>query len=145
MIHIDYPEPRFRIKTKDNKQYIFDEIRKIWLLLNPEEWVRQNFINYLVVHLKYPSTVIALEKELLLNDLKKRFDVLIYNKQHEPWMLVECKAPAINLDEKVLQQVLRYNITIPVFFIILTNGNSTIGWKKENGELIMLNEMPEWC
>lgn len=131
------------MKKENGKQYIFDSLRKIWLLLTEEEWVRQNFVNYLITQLNYPSTVIAIEKEILLNDLKKRFDILVYNKQHQPWMLVECKEPKVSLSEDVLQQVLRYNISVPVEYIVITNGNATIGWKKEN-ELKLLKGMPEW-
>ena len=143
MIAVRYPEPQFRMKKVKEKQYIFDNIRKSWLLLTEEEWVRQNFVSYLTTTLNYPSTVIALEKEISLNDLKKRFDILVYDKQHQPWMLIECKEPKISLSEDVLQQVLRYNITIPVQYIVITNGATTIGWKK-NGELQLLKEMPAW-
>src|SRR5215204_3755602 len=117
MIAVQFPEPQFRIRNEDDKQYIFDSIRKVWLLLTEEEWVRQNFVNYLITTLNYPSALIALEKEIWLNDLKKRFDILVYNKDHQPWMMAECKAPAVKLSEDVLQQVLRYNITVPVQFI----------------------------
>ena len=143
MIAVQYPEPQFRMKNENGKQYVFDTIRKIWLLLTEEEWVRQNFVNYLITHLHYPSTVIALEKEIWLNDLKKRFDILIYDKEHKPWMLIECKEPKLNLSEDVLQQVLRYNITVPVKYIVITNGKTTMGWKKEN-DLTLLNELPVW-
>lgn len=143
MIAVQYPEPQFRMKNEKGKQYIFDTIRKIWLLLTEEEWVRQNFVNYLITKLNYPSTVIALEKEFLLNDLKKRFDILVYDKDHKPWMLVECKEPKLGLNEDVLQQVLRYNISVPVEYIVITNGNTTVGWRKEK-ELKLLEEMPEW-
>lgn len=143
MIAVQYPEPKFKMKNENGKQYIFDTIRKIWLLLTEEEWVRQNFVNYLIHQLNYPSTVIAVEKEISLNDLKKRFDILVYDNQHKPWMLVECKEPKVNLSEDVLQQVLRYNISVPVEYIVITNGNSTVGWKK-GGELKLLKEMPEW-
>lgn len=143
MIAVQYPEPRFRMKKENGKPYIFDAIRKVWLLLTEEEWVRQNFVNYLITQLNYPSTLIALEKEIRLNELKKRFDILIYTKDHRPWMLVECKEPKVNLSEDVLQQVLRYNISVPVEYIVITNGKATIGWKKEN-ELQLINTMPEW-
>lgn len=143
MIAVQYPEPQFRIKNDNGKQYIFDTIRKVWLLLTEEEWVRQNFVSYLITRLHYPSTVIALEKEILLNDLKKRFDILVYNKEHKPWMLVECKESKVNLSEDVLQQVLRYNISVPVEYIVITNGTTTLGWRKEK-ELKLLSEMPEW-
>lgn len=144
MIDVVYPEPKFRMKEENGKQYIFDPIRKIWLLLTEEEWVRQNFVNYLITQLKYPSTVIALEKEISFNDLKKRFDILIYNSDHQPWMLVECKEPNVNLSEKVLQQALRYNISVPVEYIIITNGKETEGWKKEGNNLKMLEVMPSF-
>jgi len=143
MIVVQYPEPKFKMKNENGKQYIFDNIRKAWLLLTEEEWVRQNFVNYLISKLNYPSSVIALEKEIRLNDLKKRFDILVYNKQHQPWMLVECKELNVNLNEEVLQQVLRYNISIPVEYIVITNGKITVGWKKEK-ELVLLNELPQW-
>jgi hypothetical protein len=143
MIAVQFPEPQFRMKMENGKQYIFDAIRKTWLLLTEEEWVRQNFVSYLTSTLKYPSTVIALEKEIALNDLKKRFDILVYDKQHQPWMLVECKEPKVALNEDVLQQVLRYNISVPVQYIIITNGSTTVGWKKD-GDLQLLKEMPEW-
>jgi hypothetical protein len=143
MIMVQYPEPQFRMKKEKDKQYIFDAIRKVWLLLTEEEWVRQNFVHYLISQLNYPSTVIAIEKEISLNDLKKRFDILVYDKEHKPWMLVECKEPKVNLSEEVLQQVLRYNISVPVEYIVITNGNATVGWKKES-ELKLLSELPEW-
>lgn len=142
MIDVLFPEPQFRMKSKGEKTYIFDPIRKAWLLLTEEEWVRQNFVAYLVKERGYPQSLIALEKELLLNGLKKRFDVLVYNSGHQPWMMVECKAPEVALGEAVLQQALRYNMTIPVTYIIITNGNSTLGWRKEEGRLELIRELP---
>jgi hypothetical protein len=144
MIAINFGEPHFKRKVEGGKEYIFDAIRKTWLLLTEEEWVRQNFVAYLINELHYPASLIALEKMLLLNDLKKRFDVLVYNAQHQPWMMVECKAPSVPLSENVLQQVLRYTISIPVTYIIITNGDKTVGWKKVENELVLLNELPKW-
>lgn len=144
MIQLTYPKKDFRIKEEKGKHYIFDAIRKTWLLLTEEEWVRQNFVNYLITELKYPSSLIALEKEISLNDLKKRFDILVYDKDHKPWMMIECKEPKVVLNEDVLQQVLRYNMSVPVEFIIITNGNSTVGWRKQEGRLVLLKELPGW-
>jgi hypothetical protein len=144
MIVMKYPEPDFKTKMENGKRYIFDKIRKAWLLLTEEEWVRQNFINVLVTELQYPSAFIALEKEIVLHDLKKRFDILVYDKEHHPWMIVECKGPHIPLSEDVLQQALRYNMSVPVKFIIITNGTVTKGWKKAGNELLLLNDMPGW-
>jgi hypothetical protein len=144
MIQVKYPEPQFKIKKESDKHYIFDAIRKVWLQLTEEEWVRQNFVGYLINELQYPSTAVALEKGLTLGELKKRFDILVYNKTHQPWMMVECKAPEVKLTEDVLQQVLRYNISIPVDYLVITNGQNTIAWKKANGSLTELIEWPQW-
>jgi len=142
MIPVQFPEPDFRLKKEGEKRMIFDEIRKTWLVLTEEEWVRQNFIAYLKKTLQYPSSLIALEKEILLNGLTKRFDILVYNKSYEPWMMVECKAPGIPLNEEVLQQILRYHMTVPVQFIVITNGKATLAWEKKEGSLTLLKEMP---
>jgi hypothetical protein len=144
MIKVNYPEPVFRFKEENGKEMIFDFIRKQWLLLNEEEWVRQNFIQFLVQELKYPLELIAVEKEIQLGELKKRFDILVYDRDHKPWMLVECKAGEIALDEKVLHQVLRYNISMPANFLVITNGQITYAWEKINGDLKEILQMPAW-
>jgi hypothetical protein len=144
MININYPEPGFRIKKESNKEFIFDALRKKWLLLTPEEWVRQNFVQYLIIEKNYPATIIAIEKEIQLGELKKRFDVVVYDSNHQPWMMIECKAAEIKLDESVLQQILRYNISMPVPFIVITNGNHTYGWQKKDNDLYLIEELPDW-
>jgi hypothetical protein len=150
MIKVEFTDYPFRIKKENDKDFIFDEIRKLWVKLTPEEWVRQNFIQYLISKLHYPAAYIAVEKEIQLGELKKRFDILIYDRVHQPLMMIECKAPEIPLDEKVLQQLLRYTITIPVSFFIITNGHYTNAWEKisvettGNKELKALSEMPVW-
>ena len=142
MIIINYPEPDFRIKNKEGKESIFDILRKKWVVLTPEEWVRQNFIKYLIEDKKYPSSLIATEKELRLGELKKRFDILVYDKNHKPWLMVECKSMEVKLDEAVLQQVLRYNISIPVKFLVITNGSNCYVWENKNGQLVECTEIP---
>lgn len=144
MIQVTYPQPSFKIKKENNADSIFDAIRKQWLVLTEEEWVRQNFIQYLVQTLKYPAAFIALEKEIQLGELKKRFDVLIYDKDHKPWMMIECKATSVNLERGVLEQILRYNISVPVEYLIITNGHYTHGWKKANNKLESIEELPVW-
>lgn len=144
MIHINYPEPKFRTKKENGIDLIFDEIRRQWIVMSDEEWVRQNFVQYLIQSCNYPSAFIAVEKEIMLGELKKRFDILIYDKQHQPWMLVECKASTQLLNEKTLQQALRYNISIPVSFLIITNGLYTRGWEKKGRELNIIEQMPVW-
>lgn len=142
MITVQFPEPSFKLKKEGEKRYIFDSIRRTWILLTEEEWVRQNFVAYLIKTLGYPETLIALEKEISLNGLKKRFDILVYNREHQPWLLVECKAPTVVLTENVLQQALRYNLSVPVGFIVITNGTNTTAWEKKDGMLHLLQSLP---
>ena len=142
MLTIEYPKNDFRFKREAGKEFIFDELRKQWLRLSPEEWVRQNFIQYLVQVKQYPASLIAQEKKIVLGELTKRFDILIYNQQIEPWMMVECKASTIPLQEHILEQVLRYNISVPVPYLIITNGSQTAGFRKEDGKLVELVELP---
>jgi hypothetical protein len=144
MIAVQYPDPEFRIKKEEGKQLIFDPLRKLWLQLTEEEWVRQNFVQYLIRNRNYPPAYIAIEKMIRLHELKKRFDILVYNREHQPWMLVECKEPRIAISEVVLQQALRYHISVPASFIVITNGATTIGWEKKEGRLVMLDELPMW-
>src|SRR5689334_2481162 len=141
MIAVNFPEPVFKLKKENDAEFIFDTIRKQWLLLNEEEWVRQNFIQFLVQEMKYPIELIAVEKEIQLGELKKRFDILVYDRDHNPWMLIECKAGKITLDENVLMQVLRYNISIPATFLVITNGHYTYAWEKAGGELKEILQM----
>ena len=142
MIEIQYPEPAFNIQERNGLPHIFDNIRKKWLLLQDEEWVRQNFVAYLLQVMQYPQSLVALEKEIKLGELKKRFDILVYNNNHNPWMLVECKSEKINLKDDVLNQVLRYNITLPAKYLIITNGNTTLGWEKKDGTLTPIKSLP---
>lgn len=142
MIVVPFPPPQFRMKKDGEKTFVFDEIRRRWLVLTEEEWVRQNFVAYLQKELNYPASLIALEKGLILNGLKKRFDILVYNNAHQPWLMVECKAPSVSLSEDVLQQALRYNLSVPVDYIIITNGEKTMGWEKSGGELMLIHALP---
>ena len=142
MIVIDFPHPSFKVRKEKDKHFIFDTIRKKWLLLTPEEWVRQNFIQYLVQVKGYPASLIAVEKEIMLGELKKRFDLLVYDKDHKPWMIIECKEMNVPMSEDVLQQVLRYNISVPVEFVVITNGKLTFGWKRSEKGFELIDEIP---
>jgi len=142
MLAVHFPPPAFRIRKEKDKEYIFDNLRKKWVILTPEEWVRQNFICFLVQGLSYPSSLIAVEKELLLGELRKRFDILVFDRTHQPWMLIECKAPEISLNDAVLQQVLRYNLAVPARYLVITNGSFTTGWERAAGRLETMHHWP---
>lgn len=141
MVKITYPAPGFRIKKEDGKEWIFDEFRKQWVRLTPEEWVRQNMLQYLVQVKKYPASLIAIEKEIALGELRKRFDILVY-KASKPWMIIECKEMNIPLDESVLKQVLNYNITVQANFVLITNGTDNYLFSLQNGVAEELSELP---
>jgi len=111
---------------------IFDFIRKKWLVLTPEEWVRQHTLNYLVTEKKFPASSISIEKELILNDIKKRYDIVVYNRDLKPYLIIECKAPYIELDRLVVEQALRYNLTIKAELLMITNGISDLVFNLKN-------------
>lgn len=131
------------MKEEDNRKMIFDEFRKLWVKLTPEEWVRQNFLQYLVQVKNYPASLIAVETEIKLNDLRKRCDIIVY-KESKPWMIVECKEMNEPLNESVLQQVLRYNISIPSVYLVITNGSFTNAWLLNDGKVQQISELPQW-
>jgi hypothetical protein len=144
MVKIEYPPFNPKIKLKDGRETIFDEVRKKWILLTPEEWVRQNFLQYLLLVKKYPASLIAVEKEIQLNDLKKRFDIVVYHQNSQPWMVIECKEMNVALDEKVLEQVLRYNIHLQVKYIVITNGYYCQVFNTNNNQLTTVNAIPDF-
>jgi hypothetical protein len=141
MIKIDYPEHEFRTRHDKGGHQIFDELRKTWLKLTPEEWVRQHFVRFLISK-NIPASLVAIEKQIRVGELNKRFDILVYNADHQPWMMVECKATTVPLNEDVLHQVLRYNIAVPVKYLLITNGTECVVYMKENNKLVELAEVP---
>jgi len=143
MIKISYPSYPFKIETREDKEYIFDPLRKKWIKLTPEEWVRQNFLQYLLQVKHYPASLIAVEKEIMVGELKKRFDILVY-KNNQPWLLVECKEMNIPIDETVFQQLLRYQSSLQASYIIITNGNETKGWATNKKEIMYLHAIPDY-
>jgi hypothetical protein len=143
MLTINYPAPAFRIKEENGAELIFDGLRKRWIALTPEEWVRQNFVQYLLQVKNYPASLIAMEKKIKLGELTKRFDILVYDNNHRPWMMIECKAQTVRLESKVLEQVLRYNISVPVTYLIVSNGDDHYGWVRSSGDLLLIDEFPD--
>ena len=141
MIKIEYPFKKPSLKSENDKETVFCVIRKRWILLTPEEWVRQNFILYLVEILKYPPSLISVEKQLLLGDIKKRFDIIAY-RNDRPFMIVECKEMNVPLSENTLRQVLNYNTNIQASYIVITNGSYCIAYKKEDDRFVEVNELP---
>ena len=122
MQSLNLPTYQFEIKSNENKQLIFDKIRKKYVVLTPEEWVRQNFVSYLITEKKYPISLIAVEKQVTVNKLKKRFDILIFDKKGNHNIIVECKSPKIKITQESFDQIARYNLTLKADYLIVTNG-----------------------
>ncbi len=122
MESLNLPTYSFTIKSEAGRNYIFDAIRKKYIVLTPEEWVRQNFIQYLVQDKGFPASLITVEQQFSFNKMKKRSDILVYNKLGDPVLLVECKAPAVPINEKVFDQIGLYNLTHHVPWLLVTNG-----------------------
>lgn len=119
---LNFPAYPFRIKNKENKVYIFDIIRKKFVQLLPEEWVRQHLVWYLIHEKKYPKSLINIEKQLLVNGLKKRYDLIVFKKNGHIHILAECKAPNVLITQESFDQVARYNNSLAASTIIVTNG-----------------------
>ncbi len=119
---LNLPEYPFKLTKKEEQYYIFDEIRKKHLVLTPEEWVRQHFIQYLVIEKGFPKSLIQIEGGLQLNTLQKRTDVVVYNQSGERIMIIECKAPIIKITQAVFDQAARYNSVHQVKWLVVTNG-----------------------
>jgi predicted type IV restriction endonuclease len=122
MQQLNFPSYTFRFKNSENKVSIFDEIRKKFIILTPEEWVRQHVVQFLLEEKKYPKSLINVEKVLMVNGLRKRYDVVVFNSDGSIFVLIECKAPAIKIAQATFDQIARYNITMQSQFLMVTNG-----------------------
>jgi hypothetical protein len=140
MQKLNLPEFEYTLRKADGKVWIFDVIRKKYLVLTPEEWVRQHFIHYAINVLQYPKTLIKVEGGLKYNTLAKRSDVLIFDRHGNPWMLVECKSTDVQITDSSLRQVSAYNATLKAPFLSVTNGLRhyccTVNWKDKKIDLI---------
>lgn len=121
---LNLPTYQFKLKQKGLNTQIFDMFRKKYVVLTPEEWVRQNFLQFLVQEKKFPASLIAVEMGLKYNLLKKRADVLVFDKTGNPYLMVECKAPEVKITQDVFDQIARYNMNFKVKYLVITNGLS---------------------
>jgi hypothetical protein len=150
MIFINYPSYPFKIRKTQSlnagdhvKDQIFDPFRKRWVSLTPEEWVRQNILQYLVQVCKYPSALIAVEKSIQLGELQKRFDILIYNND-KPWMIIECKEANVSINDKTIAQLYQYQQVLEAEYLFASNGHETLGAQIKSGKLHALQSFPEY-
>ncbi len=143
---LNLPKFQFKVKMEGRKQLIFDTIRKKYVVLTPEEWVRQNFIRFLIDVKGYPASFIAVEKRVNVNLLPQRSDIVLYNRQLEPQIIVECKAPHVKISQAVFNQITRYNMVLRVPLLIVTNGlkHYCCRMNYENQTFCFLEDIPAY-
>lgn len=143
---LNLPTYKFKFKSKENKLFIFDILRKKYVALEPEEWVRQHFIHYLIFDKKYPVSLIGVEKKLIINNLTKRTDILVFNNNGLPHIIVECKSPTVKITQETFDQIARYNLKLNATYLIVTNGLSHyycyMDFKNEN--YVFIEEIPSY-
>jgi predicted type IV restriction endonuclease len=121
---------------------VFDMVRRKFVVLSPEEWVRQHLIHYLIYHKEVPMSMVSVEKQLMLNGTRKRTDVVVFHKSLKPLMIIECKAPSVVLDQNAVNQILRYNLTLNVPYLFISNGRQHICLKINGAAPEILKEIP---
>jgi hypothetical protein len=141
---LNLPEAALRLRELPRGRQIYDAFRKKWVSLTPEEWVRQHMLHYIHQHCAYPANKIAVEFSLTVNGLKKRADILVWNRQLEPWLLIECKNTSVILNQEVMDQMLRYNLKLKVPYMAMTNGNGLLVLKNQNGKAEVLDVLPAY-
>jgi hypothetical protein len=143
---LNLPSHPFRHMEKNGKIMIFDSFRKSWVKLTPEEWVRQNFLMWLVNHLGFPPGLIAVETSLTYNTLKKRADAVVYGKDGNPLMIIECKAPDVEITQKTFEQAAGYNYTFRTSYLALTNGMNHYCCQIDfsSSKLVYLENFPQY-
>jgi hypothetical protein len=146
MIKLSFPSYEFRIVEKDGKLLVFDPVRKRFVALTPEEWVRQHVIQFLEKEKHVPLSLIRAESEIRLYKTRKRFDLAVFNRNGGPLLVVECKSPSVAVTQAVLDQVVRYNLVLKVGYLMLTNGLQHIYCQVDtnNGTTRLISELPDF-
>jgi len=145
-IKLNLPGFKFRFKQEGGQSFIFDDLRKKFVVLTPEEWVRQNFVKYLVEGKKYPPALMVVEKKVVINQLPQRFDLLVYHRNGQPFLIAEFKSPDIKITQQVFDQVVRYNMALKVECIVVSNGYNHFACRIDyiKNDFSYLNEIPEY-
>jgi len=142
LITLNLPEFPFKLRTVGQSKQIFDALRRKYVALTPEEWVRQHFISFLITDKKYPASYISVERGLKINTLQKRTDIVVHDRSGKPWMIVECKSPDVEISEETFYQAGRYNIGLQVSYLVLTNGLSHFCMRLRQQETVFEDDLP---
>ena len=142
---LNFPEINLRFQNNaKHKLQLFDIIRKKFVDVTPEEWVRQHIIHYLIECKQIPASVISVEKQIILNGTKRRYDIVVFNTTLKPILIIECKAPNIQIDQLTINQALRYNLKLNVPFVFLSNGLNHIFVKIDGNLPKISKEIPNY-
>lgn len=146
MQKLNLPSFDYKVKKDEGKIWIFDIIRKKFVILTSEEWVRQHFLNYLIAEMNYPKSLLKIESGLMYNTLRKRSDIQVYNREGKAWMIIECKAPDQKITQQTIKQVAAYNATLKTKYVAVTNGLThfcyKINW--DDNETVFLDAIPPY-
>jgi hypothetical protein len=146
MENLNFPGYSFRFKNSENKSLIFDVIRKKFVVFQPEEWVRQHVVHFLMKDKHYPRSLINVEKQIRVNSLQKRFDVVVFSPGGQIDILVECKAPEVRITEETFDQIARYNLELNARFLMVTNGKTHYFCRidYEKASYVFLEDLPDY-
>lgn len=146
MQRLNFGNYNFRFRNSGEKVSVFDEIRRKFIVLTPEEWVRQHVVHFLLHEKRFPKSLINVEKLLTINGLTKRYDVVVYNPDGTIFILVECKAPQIKISQTVFDQIARYNMTMRSRFLMVTNGHNHYFCRMDfdNERYVFLDALPDY-
>ena len=146
MLSLNFPSYNFRLKNRENKVTVFDELRKKFVVLTPEEWVRQHVVHFLLKEKKFSKSLLNVEKQLKVHGLLKRYDIIAYNPDGSIHLVVECKAASVPIGQETFDQIARYNLALNSTFLMVTNGLQhyfcKMNYTEEKYEF--LPDLPEW-
>ncbi|MBK7965504.1 MAG: type I restriction enzyme HsdR N-terminal domain-containing protein [Bacteroidetes bacterium] len=142
--HLNFPDFSFRVREQGQSKQIFDSVRRRFVALTPEEWVRQNLIQFMVEVYQYPLSLMAVEKIVKVNGLSQRADVVVYDRLGSPWLIAECKAPSVSISQDTFLQAARYNFSLNVSFLLLTNGHEHFCLKRGINQFEFMESLPKF-
>ena len=147
MHELNFPRYSFRFKNSENKIAVFDVLRKKFVILTPEEWVRQHVVNFLLTEKKMPQSLLNVEKQLKVNSVLKRYDLLVYNPDGSIHLVVECKAASVPITQETFDQIARYNLAMNAKYLMVTNGLQHFYCQLdyEQEKYHFLPDLPEWA
>ncbi len=146
MQKLNFPSYSFRFKNNQNKIAVFDELRKKFIILTPEEWVRQHCVKFLQNEKEYPASLINVEKQLKLAGLTKRYDIVVFEPDGKIKIIIECKAPSVKITQETFDQIARYNLSLNADLLMVTNGMEHFFCRMdyENENYVFLKDLPEY-